>query len=92
MGARTADKLLRFALGGASHPRSAEAVVRIRIGEQVSQPKEHYSPSGHRMTRCKSDDDGDCTWKGCPQLRDKEPAKSGRHCPLDQQPADIQKP
>lgn len=32
---------------------------------------------------CRSDRDGDCDWEGCPQLRDGEPAKSGRHCPLD---------
>lgn len=35
------------------------------------------------MTRCQSDDDGDCDWSGCPQNRDGEPKKSGRHCPLD---------
>jgi hypothetical protein len=33
--------------------------------------------------RCHADSDGDCEWHGCPQLRDGEPAKSGRHCPLD---------
>lgn len=27
--------------------------------------------------------DGECNWKPCPQLRDNEPATSGRHCPLD---------
>ena len=27
--------------------------------------------------------DGDCYWPGCPQIRDGEPEKSGRHCPLD---------
>lgn len=33
--------------------------------------------------RCRSDADGECTWKGCPQLRDGEPRATGRHCPLD---------
>lgn len=28
-------------------------------------------------------DDGDCSWKDCPQLRDGEPANTHRHCPLD---------
>jgi len=28
-------------------------------------------------------DDGDCDWKDCPQLRDDEPKKTHRHCPLD---------
>lgn len=32
---------------------------------------------------CHADDDGDCEWRECPQLRDGEPAKSGRHCPYD---------
>lgn len=32
---------------------------------------------------CHSDDDGDCTWPHCPQLRDGEPKRSRRHCPLD---------
>lgn len=27
--------------------------------------------------------DGDCSWSECPQLRDGEPAATGRHCPLD---------
>jgi hypothetical protein len=27
--------------------------------------------------------DGECRWRECPQLKDGEPAKSGRHCPLD---------
>lgn len=27
--------------------------------------------------------DGECNWRECPQLKDGEPDKSGRHCPLD---------
>lgn len=34
-------------------------------------------------TRCQADRDGDCTHKSCHQLRDGEPRRSGRHCPLD---------
>ena len=34
--------------------------------------------------RCHGGRDGDCSWELCPQLRDGEPMKSGRHCPLDQ--------
>lgn len=33
--------------------------------------------------RCHAGKDGDCIWPGCPQIRDDEPAKTGRHCPLD---------
>lgn len=32
---------------------------------------------------CQAARDGDCIWTHCPQMRDGEPAKSGRHCPLD---------
>jgi len=32
---------------------------------------------------CQAGTDGDCFWDYCPQLRDGEPEKSGRHCPLD---------
>lgn len=33
--------------------------------------------------RCHSGQDGECNWPVCPQVRDGEPAKSRRHCPLD---------
>jgi hypothetical protein len=32
---------------------------------------------------CRGGRDGECSWKLCPQLRDNEPMKTGRHCPLD---------
>ncbi|QEG28302.1 hypothetical protein GobsT_30790 [Gemmata obscuriglobus] len=32
---------------------------------------------------CHSGRDGDCNDGECPQLRDGEPEKTGRHCPLD---------
>jgi hypothetical protein len=35
--------------------------------------------------RCAANNDGDCDHRDCPQLRDGEPVKSGRHCPFDQQ-------
>lgn len=40
----------------------------------------------HRIdppTYCRAQRDGDCTWAGCPQARDGEPGRTGRHCPLD---------
>ena len=33
--------------------------------------------------RCHAGRDGDCSWELCPQNREGEPKKSGRHCPLD---------
>lgn len=35
------------------------------------------------LERCHAAKDGDCTAPSCPQLRDDEPARTGRHCPLD---------
>jgi hypothetical protein len=35
------------------------------------------------METCHSQADGDCAWQGCPQNKDDEPMKTGRHCPLD---------
>lgn len=41
--------------------------------------------SGERVNdhRCHSGKDGECYWQHCPQLRDKEPAATRRHCPYD---------
>lgn len=36
-----------------------------------------------KMGRCRSASDGECNAKDCPQLADGEPARSGRHCPID---------
>jgi hypothetical protein len=35
------------------------------------------------VERCHAARDGDCFAKTCPQLREGEPHRSGRHCPLD---------
>lgn len=34
------------------------------------------------MQFCHAANDGECIWKNCPQLRDGEPEKSNRSCPL----------
>ncbi len=47
-----------------------------RVALPVAAPV--YEPPG-----CHSDDDGDCVWAECPQLRDNEPRATGRHCPRD---------
>lgn len=38
--------------------------------------------------RCHGASDGECSWHSCPQLRDGEPGKTGRHCPLDTEEVD----
>ena len=34
------------------------------------------------LTRCRAGRDGECNAKGCPQINDNEPNRSGRSCPL----------
>lgn len=48
------------------------------------QPKPPYQfRDGEREKHCRANRDGECSADDCPQLRDYEPATSGRHCPLD---------
>ena len=35
------------------------------------------------LETCHSQKDGNCNCESCPQLRDGEPERTGRHCPLD---------
>lgn len=42
-------------------------------------------PVDRALTSCAAGRDGDCTHANCPQFHDKEPATTGRHCPLDNQ-------
>lgn len=41
-----------------------------------------------RVSGCQAGSDGECWWPDCPQIRDGEPARSGRHCPLDRRDDD----
>ena len=40
---------------------------------------------------CHAGRDGECEWHDCPQLRDGEPARSGRHCPLDDNEVEVER-
>lgn len=46
--------------------------------DRIFGPKKVDAP----LTRCAAHQDGDCSHKECPQLRDNEPAATGRNCPL----------
>ena len=54
--------------------------------EKTHLPPYKYHVQQRTMTRCQADSDGDCVYEHCPQLRDNEPAKTGRHCPHDVEP------
>jgi hypothetical protein len=53
-------------------------------GEAALQPHPLKGSATDILKSCKADRDGDCYHAACPQLRDGEPNKSRRHCPLDQ--------
>lgn len=57
--------------------RTKDGFPRHPLYVKAAQQPEPFLPA------CRSQRDGDCIWKSCPQHRDSEPATSGRHCPLD---------
>lgn len=54
-----------------------------RTEEKAQQTAAPLSPESEH---CHANRDGECDHKRCPQLRDNEPAKSGRSCPLSDWP------
>jgi hypothetical protein len=50
---------------------------RIPFGDPMH--RAYYGPGA----QCRGHEDGECHWEGCPQVKDGEPEKTGRHCPLD---------
>lgn len=68
-------------------PIEVAAACEARLAEKFpaagKMPTEGIREFYGLASGCRSNSDGDCDWGGCPQLRDDEPAKSGRYCPLD---------
>jgi len=46
-------------------------------------PNEYQVATCPGRLPCRAGSDGECRWAECPQLRDREPEETGRHCPLD---------
>ena len=61
--------------------REAERDAALFAAVPIQERKPMWQPK--RPERCHAGSDGDCTHGSCPQLRDSEPAATGRHCPLD---------
>lgn len=59
------------------------AHARARKQCEQNAEREALMKGAPHTDRCKADRDGECDWAGCPQLRDGEPKRSGRHCPRD---------
>lgn len=55
---------------------------RARIVQAIKTASQRARGIRPRRLTCHSTD-GDCAWPKCPQIRDGEPAATGRHCPLD---------
>lgn len=63
------------------HPRiDTDAALR---GQKLLWTAAEQKGGAASLTRCAAGRDGECGHAQCPQLRDGEPAKSGRHCPFD---------
>lgn len=70
---------------------NSQSIARLiareaRSGNKLKKRLTPYQKALVADGHCMADDDGDCswhTWDGCPQVRDGEPARSGRHCPRD---------
>ncbi|MBP2301523.1 hypothetical protein [Azospirillum picis] len=68
-----------------------QALSVTNIGEIWNQPDPRDETEDQAMAihaaapldHCVAGKDGECNHPDCPQLRDGEPAKSRRHCPLD---------
>lgn len=62
--------------------------VKRAIGDGYTEARPtatEQKESGKPLTHCAAGRDGECAHAQCPQHRDREPGKSGRHCPLDTQ-------
>jgi len=72
------------------HPAGADGstVDFVVDGNTVTPAAMQKAPPEQNNKCCHAARDGECGWEHCPQLRDGEPAKSGRTCPLPWQEKD----
>ena len=77
-------------------PRSEQEVAWYEDGERFRECREGKAQTiANReryedRERCHAASDGECDALTCPQLRDGEPAKTGRHCPIDTWPDETE--
>ena len=64
------DVAARLRAEMATDAAAAEAARTVEVFESAEPPT------------CHADRDGGCSWSECPQVRDGEPYRSGRHCPI----------
>ena len=66
--------------------RDAKLAEIDKIEADYNKKIEDYTHILISRGHCMADNDGDCSWIGCPQTCDGEPKKSGRWCPRDRKP------
>lgn len=80
---------VEFCVPGAGGGRSTHTLAALRALMDAMERDNLERPIATEptkpLTQCAAGRDGDCAHAQCPQLRDGEPAKSSRHCPLDTQ-------
>lgn len=78
-----AERLATQVMDGVAVPCEKHGPTRERVAAAlkiIANRSERYED----RDRCHAArSDGECSWSECPQLRDGEPGKTGRHCPLD---------
>ncbi|MGB8422244.1 DUF7446 family protein [Paraburkholderia sp.] len=77
-----------------AQPASSPKRGRMSRQEKINESREIVAARLQHLERplngrCAAGNDGECSHSQCPQLRDGEPMKSGRHCPLDVQEEDL---
>jgi hypothetical protein len=69
--------------------RRASIIRELRQGPNGPAPKPEPATWEAPFTgHCGASKDGECVKSWCPQIRDGEPVRSGRHCPLDNEVAE----
>lgn len=63
--------------------RNAIKGMRRPKVQPLPKPRTDKPRDAQPLTRCAAARDGDCSHAQCPQVRDGEPNKSGRACPLE---------
>jgi hypothetical protein len=72
----TSDKILeRYK----DHLKSKELMKNLDRLEKLTEERKQLEK---QLTSCQADSDGECNHPLCPQIRDGEPEKTGRSCPL----------
>lgn len=82
VGAAGGPRLEIYALGQVV-PLPSFGVDEFRelLAEKIKEQARTEKPDD--PLRCHANGDDFCLWSHCPQIRDEEPIRSGRHCPLD---------